>query len=86
MNEFGDSVKTGYIDLLYRFGGRWTIVDFKTGRIEHESAAGQLIRERGYRRQIERYRQAVMELVGERPRLIICLLNVKEKAITWSIE
>jgi ATP-dependent exoDNAse (exonuclease V) beta subunit len=82
-SEFGDTVKTGYIDLIYRYNGQWTIVDFKTDNIGSESDAEALIESKEYRKQVEPYGEAVTEFLGERPGLTTCLLNGRNHAITW---
>jgi len=66
----------GAVDLLYRRGGRWVVVDFKTDRIQHEGELERVLVEKGYRRQLERYASAVEQLLGERPRAILCFLDV----------
>jgi ATP-dependent exoDNAse (exonuclease V) beta subunit len=82
VTEFGNQVETGYIDLLYLQDGQWTIVDFKTDEIRDESVVHDLLVKKKYFYQIRRYGTAVERLVGERPRLLICLLNGKSGIIT----
>jgi ATP-dependent helicase/nuclease subunit A len=84
--KFGNRVETGYIDLLYRHEGRWTIVDFKTDKIRHESDVDELLVKKHYLTQIKRYGTAVNHLLGERPRLLICLLNGRDGIITIPVE
>ena len=69
-------LEQGAIDLLYRRRGRWTVVDFKTDRIENEGAVERVLEEKGYRRQLARYMAAVEQLLGERPRGRLCFLDV----------
>lgn len=83
--EVSGGVETGYIDLLYRYNGRWTIIDFKTDEIRDESTVKGFLIDKGYVGQIERYGTAVNQLLGERPRLLICLLNGPKGVITHTI-
>ena len=68
-------VESGIIDALYRQADRWTIVEFKTDRLAGEADLLRLLKHEDYRAQARRYRHAVESLVGERPRVIVCLLN-----------
>ncbi|HHW88908.1 MAG TPA: UvrD-helicase domain-containing protein [Chloroflexi bacterium] len=65
----------GQIDLLYRAGGRWTLVDFKSDRLRDERARDALLADGDYQAQIERYLTAVEGFLGERPRGLLCLLD-----------
>ena len=69
-------LEEGAIDLLYRRGGRWTVVDFKTDRVRNEAEMEWIIRDKGYRMQLERYAQAVEQLLGKRPQARLCFLDV----------
>jgi ATP-dependent exoDNAse (exonuclease V) beta subunit len=73
--DIGYKIETGFIDLLYRQNGRWTIIDFKTDEIRDEAEVNQLLKKEKYEEQIKRYGQAVSRMTGERPQLLICLLN-----------
>ncbi len=68
-------VESGTIDALYRQGGSWTIVEFKTDRVEDEADLERVLGERDYLPQTQRYVQAMERLLGERPRCILCMLN-----------
>jgi ATP-dependent exoDNAse (exonuclease V) beta subunit len=67
----------GIIDALYRKGGRWIVVDFKTDEIRDDSRLERLLwnRKKGYVAQLNRYAAAVESLLGERPLVKLCLLN-----------
>jgi ATP-dependent exoDNAse (exonuclease V) beta subunit len=78
-------IESGYLDLLYLHDGHWTLVDFKTDEIRDESAVPQLLVREGYIDQIERYAAAAGQLLGERPRLVICLLNGPGKVIEYPL-
>jgi ATP-dependent helicase/nuclease subunit A len=63
----------GQIDLLFRSGEQWTLVDFKTNRIRDER--GRAEAEEAYRPQVERYAAAVTHFLGAAPRCLLCLLD-----------
>jgi ATP-dependent exoDNAse (exonuclease V) beta subunit len=69
----GAYAETGYIDLLYRTGDVWHVVDFKTDSIRSSSEREELIAL--YTRQISRYANAVHTLLGQVPQLRICFLD-----------
>ena len=66
-------VLDGRIDLAYRVSGQWTIVDFKTARLE--SAAEAVSR---YGAQLRRYRTALAALTGEPVSTSLCLVRTGE--------
>jgi ATP-dependent exoDNAse (exonuclease V) beta subunit len=72
----GRGDESGIIDVLYRREDRWTLVEFKTDRVPHPSQVERLLAIKGYKAQVERYAAAVEELMGERPRCLICWLDV----------
>ena len=65
----------GRIDLLFRQGDTWTLVDFKTDRVRDERAHAVWLAETDYVVQIERYADSVVQLLGVRPRCLLCLLD-----------
>ena len=67
----------GIIDLLYRIGEDWVIIDFKTDRVESEEQAHAIIRENGYDAQLARYIEAIKNQLGVKPRAQLAFLNVK---------
>ena len=67
----------GIIDLLYRAGDDWMILDFKTDRADSEEQARVIIQQRDYSVQLERYIQAVKTQLGITPRAQLVFLNVK---------
>jgi ATP-dependent helicase/nuclease subunit A len=67
----------GIIDLLYRAGDDWVILDFKTDRADSEEQARVIIQQRDYSGQIARYIQAVKTQLGITPRAQLVFLNVK---------
>lgn len=69
---------SGIIDLLYRRGGRWEVLEFKTNELRTEAALVAAIEE--YRPQAQRYSDAIEALMGERPRVRLCFLDYKEGA------
>lgn len=68
---------TGYIDLLYRSaeGGSppWQIVDFKTDSLRSADARQAALEQ--HRRQMRRYAQAALHLLGEPARVRVCFLD-----------
>jgi ATP-dependent exoDNAse (exonuclease V) beta subunit len=56
------SVDSGVIDLLYRKGSEWHLVDFKVDEIRDQHALEEAIVH--YRPQVERYRLGVRALLG----------------------
>ena len=69
----GDRSETGYIDLLYRKGEEWFVVDFKTDMIRSEEQHKELVGK--YSRQLERYASAIKQLLGQDAKLSICFLD-----------
>jgi ATP-dependent exoDNAse (exonuclease V) beta subunit len=61
------------IDLLYRQGDRWHIVDFKSDDITDELTLRDRIAR--YRPQLVRYAAAVRAILGVSPTASLCLLN-----------
>ena len=68
-------LENGKIDLLFRRGKHWTLVDFKTDYLRDEAAYQRTLAEQQYSEQLGRYRQAVESLLHVEPRLILCLLD-----------
>jgi ATP-dependent helicase/nuclease subunit A len=66
----------GVIDALYRREGRWTLVEFKSDYVPGREGARRLLDD-GYRDQLRRYTNAVEATLGERPRVLLCLLNYR---------
>jgi ATP-dependent exoDNAse (exonuclease V) beta subunit len=67
----------GIIDMLYRAGDDWVILDFKTDRADSEEQARALIQQNGYSGQLVRYIQAIETQLGITPRAQLVFLNVK---------
>jgi ATP-dependent exoDNAse (exonuclease V) beta subunit len=68
----GDEI--GVVDVLYRVGERWRVVDFKTDEIRDAARLDAKVAE--YRAQIARYAAAVSALVGTMPETRLCFLDV----------
>ncbi len=73
--EVAGHVESGKIDALYLQGATWTVVEFKTDRIEGEAQLQELLARADYLDQAQRYAIAVERLLGQRPRVLLCLLN-----------
>lgn len=69
----------GIIDVLYYHNNQWTVVDYKTDELPDEAGVARLLVEKDYREQLERYAVAVEKLVGTRPRLLLCFLQVGQQ-------
>ena len=59
---------TGVIDLLYRSGGAWTIVDFKTDEVRSIKQLRETIAREKYAEQVQRYVEAITDQLKQRPR------------------
>ena len=68
-------VENGIIDALYLRDGSWTIVEFKTDEVGDQANLDRLLAEEKYLDQAQRYATAVEELLTQRPRSVLCLLN-----------
>jgi len=73
----GEYTETGYIDLLYRKGDTWHIVDFKTDSIRSDAERIELIGK--YKSQILRYQNAVQMLIGQPARMETCFLDDNDR-------
>ena len=69
----GTGFVTGRIDLLYRVGDDWTVVDYKTDTVEDGelTAAGQ-----SHAAQVSAYVEAVHAVVGREPRVVLVFARV----------
>ncbi len=67
---------TGVIDLLYRLGSEWTIVDFKTDEVRSIEEMRATIAREQYAEQVRRYVEAVAPQIGQRPRGRLVFLRV----------
>jgi ATP-dependent helicase/nuclease subunit A len=66
----------GIIDLLYRIGETWTIIDFKTDEVRSDEEARSAISQNGYDRQVARYAQAIATQLNVQPKTRLVFLNV----------
>jgi len=80
----GDASVRGTIDLVYRLGERWTLVDFKTDRAKDRAHMEAIIQEKGYDSQVARYVQAMETLLDVTPRAFICFLDVAGRVTVWA--
>lgn len=71
--QVGGRTENRYIDLLYRDGDNWQIIDFKTDPILTLGYREDLIIK--YTPQVQRYRRAVKQLLGVDTRASICFFN-----------
>ena len=70
-----DRMENGVIDALFQRDGRWTIVEFKTDHVRNREKFMALLRREDYLTQVERYARAVHSLLGQRPRVALCMLD-----------
>jgi ATP-dependent helicase/nuclease subunit A len=68
-------VESGIIDALYLRKSAWTIAEFKTDRVEDRADFERLLKREDYLAQAQRYEVAVERLLGQRPRVVLCMLN-----------
>jgi ATP-dependent helicase/nuclease subunit A len=66
----------GVIDLLYRAGDQWVIVDFKTDEVRSPDESLEVIAREGYNAQLRRYVDAVAPWLGAPPRARLVFLQV----------
>ena len=87
--QAGDTTSEGRIDALYSDkSGNWTLVEFKTTRIEdRESLVLHLNSEqhRQARSQARRYAEAVEKLLGRRPKAFVCLLSRAQEPVVEEV-
>lgn len=67
----------GVIDLLYRSGSTWTIVDFKTDEVRSIAEMRETIQREKYAEQVQRYIEATTLQIGQRPRGRLVFLHVR---------
>ena len=82
----GGRVESGVIDAVYLQGDSWTVVEFKTDEIRDVAELDALLSHEDYLAQTERYATAVEQLLGHRPRVVLCLLDYKGKVFLHGIE
>jgi len=70
----------GTIDLLYRDGDGWTIIDFKTDELRDEEALQKAVED--YRPQLMRYKRAVQDLLNRSNHALICFLDF-QNTVEW---
>ncbi len=70
------ALERGTLDALFRADGQWTLVEFKTDHVTHQTTLTALLDSTDYRVQVTRYLDAAERLLGVRPRPALCFLNV----------
>ncbi|MCU0521531.1 MAG: UvrD-helicase domain-containing protein [Anaerolineae bacterium] len=68
-------IDTGVIDALYLYEGAWSLVEFKTDALKDADDLDTPPHITDYRDQVARYVFAAGQLLGERPRPVLCYLN-----------
>jgi len=74
--EVDGAPKSGIVDLLCRFDGGWTLIEFKTDELQAEANLEAHIRKKKYDQQVQEYVAATTTLLGEHPRALLVFLNV----------
>ncbi len=75
----------GRIDLLFKNENRWTVVDFKSGYIGSDAAFQRLLDE-GVAARLQQYGTAVQNLLGSKPRLLLCHLNYQGAVRVYEVK
>ena len=78
-------VESGLLDLLYQRHGTWTVVEFKTDRVDGPVDFERLLEERDYVSQARRYGRAAEQLLGKRPRCLLCMLDYSSSARVYVV-
>jgi ATP-dependent helicase/nuclease subunit A len=68
-------VERGIMDAVYQREGRWTIVEFKTDEVRDGAGLERLLAKEDYLAQAGRYVHAAERLLGQAPRMVLCMLN-----------
>ncbi|MBN1178920.1 MAG: UvrD-helicase domain-containing protein [Anaerolineae bacterium] len=68
-------IEHGVIDALFETAAGWTLVEFKTDRVDDAARLEQLLAQEDYIPQVARYLAAAERLLGVRPRPVLCFLN-----------
>ena len=79
--EIDGTFKSGILDLLARFAGGWTVVEFKTDRLPSGADLQAYIQREGYDGQVREYVAAATALLGDRPRASFIFLNVGRQVV-----
>jgi ATP-dependent exoDNAse (exonuclease V) beta subunit len=79
----GIHTETGYIDLLYRKGDAWHVIDFKTDSIRSVVEGKELVGK--YSGQMRRYVGAIRELIGQEAELSLCFLDDDGKVMVVDV-
>ena len=79
---------SGIIDLLFRSSpeAAWTIAEFKTDRLSEGVNLVEHMQSKGYDRQVGIYRQAIIQLLGSSPQILLVFLNVGQTVQILKVE
>jgi len=70
-----DRIENGIIDAVYLSNNTWTIVEFKTDKLEDQADLDRLLAEEDYLAQAERYKVAMEQLLSQEPQTVLCLMD-----------
>ncbi len=79
-------VERGTIDIVWRQGTQWFLIDFKTDRVADREQMLARIEEKNYRGQVQRYIRAMEAVLGQTPGARLCFLDVAGKLALIEIE
>jgi ATP-dependent exoDNAse (exonuclease V) beta subunit len=77
----GERAVHGVIDLVYRAGDGWRIVEFKTDELRPGADLGQHIRTMGYDAQVQRYVRALRRQLGAEVEALLVFLNAGRQVV-----
>ncbi|MGD2179212.1 MAG: 3'-5' exonuclease, partial [Anaerolineae bacterium] len=79
--EEGGLAQHGLIDLVYRAGETWRIVEFKSDRLRSEEEIPAHVREKAYDEQVQRYVRAFRRQLGAKVEGVLVFLNVGNRVV-----
>ena len=69
------AVESGRMDALFLQDDTWHVVEFKTDAVRDESERERVLAQTDYLAQVQRYRQVIEVMLGQKPKIIFCWLN-----------
>jgi len=72
-------LQTGSIDAMFKEGDQWYLVEFKTDEIRDQKRFDWIWNKEDYREQVEGYLIAAENILGDRPKPILCFLNYEKR-------
>jgi ATP-dependent helicase/nuclease subunit A len=75
----GDVLQAGSIDAMFKEGDRWVLVEFKTDEIRDQKRFEWIWKQEDYYEQVNKYLNASVQLLGQKPDPILCFLNYEKQ-------